>query len=306
MIQRFLVDPYDLPFMARALVELLLVGSLGGIVGVHVLLRRMAFFTEALQHTIFPGIAIAFVAGQSLLLGAFVAAAFTVAMLAALTDRLRIGTDASLAVLIASFFALGVVVVSRRGGYTTDLNQLLFGRILYVDLAQIVTTAVVGGLVVVVLGVLHKELVLAALDRTQAAALGYRIGVLDIVVNVAVALTVVVAVRAVGTVLVVAFVVTPAATARLVTRSVSGAMSLAVVLAAALSWIGLSISFEASVRHDVRLAAGATVVIAFTAGFCVIGLGSIVGRRLRSRRATASGMGRPPAGAPAVETGAPT
>jgi manganese/iron transport system permease protein len=172
--------------------------------------------------------------------------------------------------------------VSHRSGYTTDLNQLLFGRILDVDVPQIMTTLVVGGIVLAVLGACHKELVLAALDRTQAAALGYRVRVLDVVVNAAVALTVVVAVRAVGTVLVVAFVVTPAATARLVTHSIRSSMVMAVALAMALGWIGLSASFEASVHHGVRLAAGATVVIAFTIGFCVIGLGTLAVRHVRA------------------------
>jgi manganese/iron transport system permease protein len=257
----------------------------------------MAFFTEALQHTIFPGIAIAFVIGRSLMLGALVAAALTVALLAVLAGRVGIDTDATLAVLIASFFALGVVVVSHRDGYTTDLNQLLFGRILDVDRAQIITTACVGALVLMVVGACHKELVLSALDRTQAAALGYRVLVLDVVLNAAVALTVVVAVQAVGTVLVVAFVVTPAATARLVTRSVAGAMSVAVLLAMVLGWVGLSASFEASVYHDVRLAAGATVVVVFTAGFCLIGLGSLAVRRLRANAAVQHGIGAP-TGAP--------
>lgn len=279
----FLLDPYRLPFMARALAELVLLGSLGGVVGVHVQLRRMAFFTEALQHTIFPGIAVAFVIGQPLVLGAIVAAALTVVLLAALIDRPFIGGDAALAVLVASFFAVGVALVSHRPGYTTDLNQLLFGRILEVDQAQVLTTAAVTAFVGACLAVLHKELVLTAFDRTQAAAQGYRVRMLDLVVNAMVAMTVVVAVRAVGTVLVVAFVITPAATARLLTRSIPAAMGAAAALASMLGWVGLSASFDASVHHDVRLAAGATVVLAFTGGFVVVGLGSLAIRRLRVR-----------------------
>ncbi len=283
IIARLLVDPYHFPFMRRALVELALLGVLGGVVGVHVQLRRMAFLTEALQHTIFPGIAIAFVAGSSLMVGALVAAGLTVALLAGLSDHLRTEPDAVLALLIVTFFALGVAVVSHRSGYTHDLDQLLFGRILAVNRGQILATVLVGAIVMIGVAALHKELVLAALDRTQAAALGYRVGLLDVAMNVAVALTVVVAVRAVGTVLVVAFVVTPAATARLLTWSIPGAMAVAASLAVVLAWVGLSASFEASVHHGVRLAAGATVVIAFTAGFCLLGLGSLAVRRLRHR-----------------------
>ncbi len=287
MIRQLLVDPYQLGFMRRALLEVLLLGLVGGVVGVHVLLRRLTFLTEALQHTVFPGLAVAFAAGQSLLLGAVTAAAVTIVLLAFLTTRLRVDQDAGLAVLIATFFAFGVVIVSRRTGYTSDLNQLLFGRILDVDRRQLVETAVIVVLVLVLVAVAHKQLVLAAFDRAQAEALGYRVVVLDLLLNAAVAATVVVAVRAVGTVLMVAFVVTPAASARLLGRSVTATMALAVALAGVLGWVGLSASFEASVNHGVRLASGATVVAAFTVGFCLIGTGVHLARRIGARRGPA-------------------
>jgi manganese/iron transport system permease protein len=275
----FLVTPYSYAFMSRALIEVMLLGALGGIVGVHVLLRRKAFFTEALQHTIFPGIAIAFVLGQSLLLGALVAAAVTVAMMIGLPRVRGLDEDSTLALLIASFFALGVVVVSRRSGYTTDLNTLLFGRILDVDRAQIVQTAIVGAIAVLIVVALHKELVLIAFDSEQARALGYRVAVFDVVLNVVIALVVVVAVRAVGTVLVIAFIVTPAAAARLIARSVGPTMTVAAALAMVLGWLGLSVSYEASVYHGVRLASGATIVLTFTVGFVIVWLFTFVVRR---------------------------
>ena len=283
MIRQLLIDPYQLGFMRRALLQVLLLGVVGGVVGVHVLLRRLTFLTEALQHTIFPGLAVAFAAGQSLLVGAVTAAAVTIVLLAFLTTRLRIDQDAGLAVLIATFFALGVVIVSRRTGYTSDLNQLLFGRILDVDRRQVLETAVIGLVVLVLVAVAHRQLVLVAFDRAQAEALGYRVVVLDLLLNAAVAATVVVAVRAVGTVLMVAFVVTPAASARLLGRSVAATMAIAVALAGVLGWVGLSASFEASVNRGLRLASGATVVAAFTVGFCLIGMGTHLARRIAAR-----------------------
>ena len=276
-MRAFLFDPYRLGFMGRALVEVLLLGTLGAVVGVHVALRRLAFVTDAVQHTVFPGIAIAYALGWPLLPGAAVAAGLTVALLVALTTgRRRIDVDSALALTISSFFAVGVVVVSRRTGYAADLGALLFGRILDVSRAEVVETAVLGGLCLVVLGLVHKELVLLALDRTQAAASGLPVVVLDAVLYAVTAATVVVAVRAIGTVLVVAFVVTPAATGRLLTKSIPGAMAAGVALATLLGWIGLSASYEASLHHDVRLAAGATVVIAYTLGFAVVGAGRIL------------------------------
>jgi manganese/iron transport system permease protein len=276
-VTRFLIDPYRLGFMGRALVEVLLLGVLGAVVGVHVALRRLAFVTDAVQHTVFPGIAIAYALGWPLLPGAAAAAALTVALLVALTSgRRRIDVDSALALAIASFFAVGVVVVSRRSGYAADLGALLFGRILDVSRAEIVETAVIGGLCLAVLAVVHKELVLLALDRTQAAAQGLPVRVLDALLYGVTAATVVVAVRAIGTVLVVAFVVTPAATGRLLSRSIPGAMAAAAAVAAVLGWVGLSASFEASIHHDVRLAAGATVVIAYTLGFAAVSAGRLL------------------------------
>lgn len=282
-MSRLLLDPYRFGFMSRALVEVLLLGTLGAVVGVHVALRRLAFVTEAVQHTVFPGIAIAFALGWPLLPGAAAAAALSVALLVALTTgRRRIDVDSALALTVASFFAVGVVVVSRRSGYAADLGALLFGRILDVSRAEVVETAVIGGLCLLVLALVHKELVLLALDRTQAVALGLPVVVLDAVLYAVTAATVVVAVRALGTILVVAFVVTPAATARLFTRSIPGAMAAAVVVAGVLGWIGLSASYEASVQHGVRLAAGATVVVTYTVGFTLAAAGRWVwNRRIR-------------------------
>ena len=284
MIRQLLFDPYQLGFMRRALLEVLLLAVLGGVVGVHVLLRRLTFLTEALQHTVFPGIAVAFATGQSLLLGAIAAAAATIVLLAILTNRLRVDQEAALAVLLSTFFALGVVIVSRRTGYTADLNQLLFGRILDVDRRQVIETALIASVVLVIVALAHRQLVIVAFDRAHAETLGYRVIVLDLLLNAAVACMVVVAVRAVGTVLMVAFVVTPAASARLLGRSVVSTMAIAVVLAGLLGWVGLSASFDASVNRGLRLASGATVVAAYTVGFCLIGAGRHLARRLGSRR----------------------
>jgi manganese/iron transport system permease protein len=286
-LTRLLVDPYRLEFMGRALVEVLLLGILGAVVGVHVALRRLAFVTDAVQHTVFPGIAVAYALGWPLLPGAAAAAALTVALLVALTSgRRRIDVDSALALAIASFFAVGVVVVSRRSGYAADLGALLFGRILDVSRAEVIETALIGGLCLLTLALVHKELVLLALDRTQASVQGLPVRLLDALLYAVTAATVVVAVRAIGTVLVVAFVVTPAATGRLLTRSIPGAMAAAAGIAALLGWIGLSASFEASIRHDVRLAAGATVVIAYTLGFAIAGAGRYLlsGAQERRRR----------------------
>jgi manganese/iron transport system permease protein len=256
--------------MRRAMLEVVLLGALGGVVGVYVLLRRLAFLTEVVQHTVFPGIAIAFAFGQSLLLGALVAGTVSVVFVTIGSLHRRIDPDALMAVLVATFFALGVVVVSRRRGFQSDLTALLFGRILSVDQRELIDTIVVAAICVVVLALLHKEFVMRAFDAEATRAMGYHLTRLDLVLNLVITLAVVVSVRAVGTVLVVAFVVTPAAAARLLARRVAGMLVTAVAFGAVGGWFGLAISYEGSVHHGWRLASGATVVMVFTLGFVVV------------------------------------
>ena len=283
-MQELLVDPFRTAYMGRALLEITMLGVLGGVVGVHVLLRRLAFVTEAVQHTVFPGIAIAFAYGWSLLLGAVVSGVASVVLLTAGVRRRRVDADALMALLIATFFAVGVVVVSRRTGYQSDLTALLFGRILSVDRREIVDTAVLGIVGLAALAVLHKELVLRAFDPTGSEALGYPGARLDLVVNLVVTLTVVSAVRAVGTVLVVAFVVTPAATARLLSDRIGPMMAWAGGVGALCGWLGLVISYDGSIHHGWRLASGATVVVTLTAVFVVVAATRTVVRAVRRPR----------------------
>jgi manganese/iron transport system permease protein len=207
-----------------------------------------------------------------------------VVLLTAGVRRRRVDADALLALLIATFFAVGVVVVSRRTGYQSDLTALLFGRILSVDRRELVDTAVLGIVGLATLAVLHKELVLRAFDPSGSEALGYPAARLDLVVNLVVTLTVVSAVRAVGTVLVVAFVVTPAATARLLTDRIGPMMALAAAIGAVCGWLGLVVSYDGSIHHGWRLASGATVVVTLTAVFVVAAATRAVVRAVRRAR----------------------
>ena len=280
-----IIEPLRAPFMRRAVVEVVLLGVLGGVVGVHVLLRRLSFLTEVVQHTVFPGIAIAFAFGQSLLLGALVTGIASVLLLGALARRRRIDADAAMAVLFAVFLAVGVVVVSRRRGFQSDLTALLFGRILAVDARQLVETAIIAAACIVAVALVHKELVLRAFDPAAAEAMGYPLTRLDLLLDIVIALAVIAGIRAMGTVLAVALIVTPAATAQLLTRRIGVQMAVAALIGALAGWAGLMIAWDASVNHDVRLAPGATVVVVLTAVFAAVAIATGVGRRLALRGA---------------------
>ena len=278
-----LLEPFALPYMQRALVEVLVLGALAGAVGVLVVLRRLAFVGDALTHTVFPGVVIAHLLGRSLVLGALVFGVLTAVLLTFVGGHRRVGNDAALAILLTSFFSLGVVLISRTRGFTADLTVFLFGRVLAVDRTDLVQTLAVAAVAAVVLAVLHKELVLRAFDPEAAAAMGYRTGRLDLVLNLLIALVVVAAVEAVGTVLVIALIVVPAAAARLLADRVAAMTTLACLLGAAGGWLGLAVSYEVSVDRDLRLAASATIVVVLVAMFLLAAALAPLRRRMSSR-----------------------
>jgi manganese/iron transport system permease protein len=289
VLYRVLVEPFGFPFMARALTEAVLLGVLGGVVSVAVVLRRLAFVSDALTHTVFPGVVIGFmVAGAGgIVWGALVFAVLSAVLLTVLSSNRRVTEDATLAILLTGFFSVGVVLVSRRSSYTADLTAFLFGRILTVDRREILETAVVTVLVLTVLAMLGKELLLRAFDPDGSAALGYRVGLLDLALNVMVALVVVAAVKAVGTLLVIALLVVPAAAARLLTDRLALLVGASVLVGVLGGWLGLAASYQASVYYGLRLASGATVVLALVALYAVaFAVGSA--RRMVSRHAPAA------------------
>lgn len=281
MTELFLT-PFELPFMQRALVELALLGVLGAVAGVHVVLRRLAFVSDTMTHTVFPGIVIAFLLEESVLIGALVFGVLSAVLLTLLTRVRRVQQDAALAILLTSFFSLGVVLVSRTETYTATLTQFLFGSVLAIDTEQIVQTAVLATIVLTVFALLHKELLLGAFDPQGALAMGYRTVLLDLVLNVLIALVVIAAVRAVGTVLVIALLVVPAVTAQLLTDRVAAMMAVACAVGVAGGFLGLIASYEASVNQGLRLGSGSVVVAALVAIFAVVALGQGA-RRLIAR-----------------------
>jgi manganese/iron transport system permease protein len=266
-ISGFLVEPFSVAFMARALAELAVLGALAGTVGVLIVLRRLAFMTDALTHTVFPGVVIGYLAAGEggVFWGALVAGVATAVLLTWLTRHRAVSEDTALAVLLTTFFAIGVVLVSRQSGYTADLTAFLFGRILTVTSAQLTQTLVVAVVVVAALAALRRPLLARAFDVEGARAAGYRIGLLDLAANAIIAVVVVASVRAVGTVLVIALLIVPAATARALSARLVLIIPIAAAVGAFGGWIGLAASWDASIHHGVRLASGGTVVLVLVA-----------------------------------------
>ncbi|MEV6305650.1 metal ABC transporter permease [Actinoplanes sp. NPDC051861] len=277
-----MIEPFTVPFMGRALAEIVLLAVICGPVGVLVLVRKLSFVSDALTHTVFPGVVVGFLAGglDGIFLGALVAALLTAVVLTLLTRRGALSDDASTAVVLTAMFSVGVVLVSRRSSYTSDLTSFLFGRLLTVTMQQIAETAALAALILAVLAAGARAMLLRAFDPAAATAAGYRVFWLDLWLNVIVALVVVAAVRAVGTILVVALLIVPAAAARLVSHRpmVMALTGTGLILLA--GWTGLLASWYASVEHGIALASASGVVLLLVAGYLMLLVLSLV--RVRS------------------------
>ena len=256
-----LIGPLDYEFFRRALLGGLLVGAICAVVGTYVVLRGLAFIGDALAHAAFPGVVIAYLLKGNIYVGAALFTVATALGIGFLSRRARTSYDTTIGILFAGAFALGVLLMSTIDGYTADLFSFLFGNILGMSTADL---WVAGGLVtVVLLAVLlcYKELLLRSFDPVVAEAMGYPVHLLDYLLLSLVAVTIVVAIQAVGIVLVVALLVTPSATAYLLTERFFRMMVLGVLVSGAAIVLGLYLSFYLNV------ASGAAVVLVSTALF---------------------------------------
>jgi manganese/iron transport system permease protein len=279
---KWLTDPLQFPFMQRALLEVVLMGLTCGIIGTYVVLRGMAFIGDALSHAIFPGVVVAFLLHASFFVGALVFGGITAVAIGALARNRRVSEDTAIGVLFAGMFALGIVLISTIRGYTADLASFLFGDVLGVSPEDLTASVIIGLLVLGALVLFHKELVLVAFDSEMAEAEGLPVWLIDLGLLILIALTIVVSLRAVGNILVVAMLVTPAAAARLWTDRLVVMMALSALFGALGGILGLLISY-----HTDR-AAGGTIVLVVTVWFGISLLVApnhgVLGRLMRPSR----------------------
>ncbi len=261
---RWLADPWDRTFMQHAFLAIALVGIICGTVGSFVVLRGYAFLGDALAHAVFPGVVVAFLFDINVLVGAVIAALVVSLGIGAIGHHERLTNDTAIGVLFAGAFALGIVLISSRPSYTRDLSGFLFGSILGVSVTDLWLTATVGVVVLGVTWLLRRELVALAFDRTFAEASGVPVWRVDQLFLVLLSLSIVISIQTVGNVLVLAMLVTPAATARLLTERLPIMVGLAAGIGAASGIVGLYVSYYRGV------ASGASVVLVATGIFALV------------------------------------
>lgn len=258
----FLLAPLQYEFMQRGMIAAVLVGIVCAVVGTFVVLRGMAFFGDALAHTILPGIALGYLvsggARESLFWWALGTAVVASLGIGAISKNSQIKEDTAIGIIFAGMFALGIALISTVRSYAVDLSHFLFGDVLSVSTQSLWLILLFGGIVLFVLFAFYKEFTTLSFDPILAATLRLPVDLLNNLLLVLIAVTVAVSLQTVGVALMVAMLVTPAATAYLLTKRLPRMMLLAAIFASLSGVIGLYLSYYLSI------ASGAAIVLTAT------------------------------------------
>ena len=250
-----------LAFLPRAILVTCVAACVCAVVGCHVVLRGMSFIGDAVAHSVFPGLAIAFVCSGSLVLGGTLAGVGTAVLVALLSQNRRLKEDSIIGVLFVGAFGLGLVIISWAPGYAGSLQDFLFGSLTGIPASEVPFVLIASAVIIGVFAFFHKEVVAVSLDRESARVAGLPVMALDLLVYVSVAGAVVISVQIIGNILVLALLITPAASARLLTNSLGAMIRTALVIGVLSSLCGIYLSWS------LDLPAGASIVCVVTVVF---------------------------------------
>ncbi|CAJ1193946.1 metal ABC transporter permease [Companilactobacillus paralimentarius] len=231
---------YD--FLQSALLTAIMVGIMSGIVGSFIILRGMSLMGDAISHAVLPGVAVAYMFGFNILIGASLFGILAAVLIGFVASRSKIKTDTSIGVIFSAFYALGFILISMAES-STNLHHILFGNILAVSDNDIMTTAIVLGVVILFVVAFYKELLVTSFDETYAKTYGLKVQIIHYALMLVLTLVTVSALQTVGIILVVAMLITPAATAFLWTDKLNWMLILSAILGVISSTVGLYFSY---------------------------------------------------------------
>jgi ABC-type Mn2+/Zn2+ transport system permease subunit len=282
-----LLQPFDYTFMQRALLEIALMSVVCGVLGVFVVLRGLTYTGESLSHTLVPGAAVAVAVGASILPFAFAGAVLAVLVIALFAQRADVSNETAVGVVFSGAFAAGVIVLSITGT-PKELDSVLFGNILAVGPRDLWFGGVATLVTLVIVGLFCRRLLAVAFDPSFARALQISPLSLDVLLLVTLALALTVALSAMGTLLVLAMLIAPAATARILTGRAWTMLWVAPLVGLLTGVAGLEISYHLDV------AAGAAIALTAIALFTLVASGAALAAALA--RSQAAGKNPAPAG----------
>jgi ABC-type Mn2+/Zn2+ transport system permease subunit len=263
-----LIQPFSYEFMIRGLVASTIVGVVCAVVGVYVVLRGMTFFGDALAHAVLPGVALGYLISggsrETIFWWALGAAVLVALAVGRISKRAEIREDTAIGILFASMFALGIALISSMRSYTIDLSHFLFGDVLGVSAHDLSLTAIFGFIILLTIFLFYKEFLVLSFDPVLSATLRLPAGLLNNLMYVLMALTVSIAMQTVGVSLMVAMLVTPAATASLLTRRLWQGMMVSAAIGAFSAGSGLYLSYY------FNIVSGSAIVLVATMVFLVV------------------------------------
>jgi manganese/iron transport system permease protein len=228
----WLTDPLAYRFIMRGFMAAFMVGIVCSVLGTFIVLRGMAFFGDALAHTILPGVVAAYLLGWPLAIGALIMGVLTALGIGALSSQGYFKEDTAIGIIFAGLFALGVAMISSTRNYSVDLAHFLFGNLLGVSNNDLWVILILGLLVLFIIFIFYKEFVVISFDNTLATTLRLPTEFLRYLLLILIAITIVVSLQVVGIALMLAMLVTPAAAASLLTRRLPVMMGISAVIGA--------------------------------------------------------------------------
>ncbi|OZC61085.1 hypothetical protein CH306_23380 [Rhodococcus sp. 15-725-2-2b] len=260
----FLVEPLEYTFMQRALLVTVTASIVCAVLSCWLVLIGWSLMGDAVSHAVLPGVALSYLLGAPFAIGALLFALIAVGAIGVVRNTTIVKEDAAIGVVFTTLFALGVVLISKFPSQI-DLNHILFGNLLGVSQADMIQVFVLGGIALAVMIVKRRDFTLFAFDRTQARAVGINPTVISAVMLTLLALTTVVALQAVGVILVVAMLITPGASAYLLTHSFGRMLVLAPLVSVGCALVGIYASFylDVSSGGSVVLTQGLVFVLAY-------------------------------------------
>lgn len=262
----FISDLLAYDFLQRALIVAVLTGIITGVIGTFVMLRGLSLLGDAISHSVVPGVAIAYMLGINFFYGAVVTGLLSALGIGFIHHRTRIKQDAAIAIILSAAFALGIILIARARS-AIDLTKILFGNILAVRVEDMLISLVVGAIVLIAVALFYKEFLISSFDEATAQVYGFRTKMLQYIMLVLLTLVTVASMQTVGVVLVIALLITPAATALLIVKRVPQIMLLAASLAASYALIGMLVSFSLNLPSGPVIALVAAVFFVLVLGY---------------------------------------
>ncbi|MGY3703805.1 manganese ABC transporter permease [Vagococcus martis] len=262
MIQHFIEGLVKYDFLQNALITSVIVGVVSGVIGSFIILRGMSLMGDAISHAVLPGVAVSYMLGGSYMIGASIFGIMAAGLIGFVTQKSKLKNDTAIGIVFSSFFALGIILISFAES-STDLYHILFGNVLAVRPSDMYTTLAVAVAVILFVVLFYKELLVSSFDPVMAQAYGLKVQVIHYALMFFLTLVAVSSLQTVGTILVVAMLVTPAATAYLLTDKLSTMIVIASSLGAVSAVIGLFFSYS------YNLASGATIVLTTVVFFII-------------------------------------